>query len=71
MRIIFYTTMFQDSDNFKKRTAYPRKLLWLIPFMLAKKLLTTGLDKRRKVFATARGMKVHTAQRCRWDVRLR
>jgi hypothetical protein len=44
----------------KKRTGWFRKWLWLIPFMLAKKLLSLGDGQPVKVFVTARGTKAHT-----------
>jgi hypothetical protein len=52
--------MFQDNGILKIGHSLSRKLLWLIPFMLAKKLLSLGDGQPVKVFVTARGTKAHT-----------
>jgi hypothetical protein len=54
-------TMFRDNGIFKIGHSPPRKFLWLIPFMLAKKLLTsTSTDVKNNFSVTACGTKART-----------
>jgi hypothetical protein len=46
----FFRHNVSGQSQFEKRTGHFRKLLWLIPFMLAKKLLTVGVRYWQKSF---------------------
>jgi hypothetical protein len=60
-----FPTMFQDTGIVKIASDPPPKFLWLIPFTLAKKLLSYRAPVAKNNFmATVCGTKAHTYLRC-------
>jgi len=59
----FVKITIQDNGRLKSGQGPPRKFLWLIPFMVAKKLLTMeSLAGVREFFLTVCGTKAHTTR---------